>query len=151
MDIVLLQLPGSKADYNFTIRFFEFRNPLGLQCGECGNGGPPACCDDVQSLGNCNMTRPFTCDTSFRFVLRPFGESVKTAPNSGFPFFTTTSGDNSETFNEGTSGLLALPNPFTITIQVTWTVSRYMITHYVDYLIKINSFLVYTGKYTVFH
>ena len=118
------QVSLSEADYSFTIHFFEFRNPLGLQCGECGNGGPPACCDDVQRLENCNMTRPFACDTRFRFLLRPFGAPVETVPNTGFPYFTPSNGFvNSLTFNEGPSGLLALPNPFTITRTETWTVS----------------------------
>ena len=117
----------SKADYSFTIRFFEFRNPFGLQCGECGNGGPPACCDDVQRLENCNTTRPFTCDTRFRFLLRPFGAPVETAPNTGFPIFTPSSieGNNSGTFNEGPSGLLALPNPFIFTRTEEWSVSNF--------------------------
>ena len=115
----------SEASYNFTVRFYEFRNPLGLQCGECGtSGGPPACCDDVQRRENCNMTRPFTCDTRFRFLLRPFGSSVNTAPNTGFPHFTPSNGDNSETFNERPNGLFGLPNPFTFNSIMAWPVSK---------------------------
>ena len=119
-----MQVSISEAQYQFTVRFFEFRNPLGLQCGECGNGGPPACCDDVQRLENCNTTRPFTCDTRFRFLLRPFGAPVETAPNTGFPIFTPSNSlDNSLTFSEGPSGLLALPNPFIFTRTEEWSVS----------------------------
>ena len=118
----LLQVSVSEANYVFTVRFYEFRNPLGLQCGECGSGGPPACCDDVQRNENCNMTRPLTCDTRFRFLLRPFGAPVETAPNTGFPHFTPSHGGNSETFSES---LLGLPNPFTITSTSEWTVRYY--------------------------
>ena len=100
-------------------------DPLGLQCGGCESGGAPVCCDDVEQNENCNMTRPFTCDTRIRFLLRPFGASVETAPNSGYRYFTPSNGGNSHVFNEGPGGLLGLPNPFTITSTDTWTVSYY--------------------------
>ena len=48
---------------------------------------------------------------------------METAPNTGYPYFTRSSGDNSAVFNEGPGGLLALPNPFTITRNEAWTVS----------------------------
>ena len=143
------QVSLSEADFNFTIRFFEFRNPLGLQCGECGNGGPPACCDDTQRLENCNTTRPFNCDTRFRFLLRPFGEPVETAPNTGFPFFTPSNALGTIIiFNQGPSGLLALPNPFTITRTETWTVSSYIIP---SSFFKLTCYIPHTGKDTVLH
>ena len=115
----------SEASYEFTVRFYEFRNPLGLQCGECGSGGPPACCDDVGRKENCinEVIGPLRCDTRFRFMLRPFGSSVETAPTGGFPYFTPSNGGNSDTFNEGPGGFLALPNPFTITRPSEWNVS----------------------------
>ena len=113
----------SEANYNFTIRFYEFRNPLGLQCGGCESGGPPVCCDDVQRNESCTNVPPFTCDTRIRFILRPFGALVETAPNSGFPYFTPSNGGNSLIFNEGPRGLHGLPNPFTITSTDLWTVS----------------------------
>ena len=113
----------SEANYEFTVRFYEFRNTLGLQCGACGNGGAPACCDHVQQRKNCNMTKPFTCDTRFRFSLRPFGASVATAPSRGFPYHTPSNGGNSDTFFEAPGGFLALPNPFTISSASEWTVS----------------------------
>ena len=115
----------SEASYEFKVRFYEFRNPLGLQCGECGSGGPPACCDDhdVQKNESCLNETPFTCDTRFRFLLRPFGASVETAPTGGFPHFTPSNGGNSDMFNEGPGGFLALANPFTITNISEWTVS----------------------------
>ena len=125
-----LQVSLNEASYSFTVRFYAFRNPLGLQCDECGtSGGLPACCDDVQRRENCSMTRPFTCDTRFRFLLRPFGASVETAPNTGFPYFTQGSGDNSETFNEGPSGLFGLPNPFTFNSTMAWPVSKVVLKH----------------------
>ena len=123
--IWLAQVSVSEANYVFTVRFYEFRNPLGLQCGECESGGPPACCDDVQRNENCNMTKPLTCDTRFRFLLRPFGAPVETAPNRGFPHFTPSNGDNTDTFNEGPGGFLALPNPFIINSTSKWMVSNY--------------------------
>ena len=116
----------NEANYNFTVHFYEFRNPLGLQCGACESGGPPVCCDDVQRNENCNMTKPFTCDTRIRFLLRPFGAPVETARTS-YPNFTPSNGGNSEVFNEGSGGLLGLPNPFTITRMDGWTVSCYSI------------------------
>ena len=74
----LLQVSVSGANYVFAVRFYEFRNPLGLQCGVCGSGGPPACCDDVQRNENCTNVPPLTCDTRFRFLLRPFGAPLET-------------------------------------------------------------------------
>ena len=113
----------SEANYNFTVRFYEFRNPLGLQCGGCESGGPPVCCDDVQRQENCLNTQPRACDTRFRFILRPFGAPLATAPSGGFPYFTPSNGGNSEMFNEGPGGFLSRPNPFTITGASAWTVS----------------------------
>ena len=113
----------SEANYEFTVRFYEFRNPLGLQCGGCESGGPPVCCDDVQRQENCLNTPPRTCDTRFRFLLRPFGAPLVTAPTRDFPYFTPSNGGNSETFNEGPGGFLSRPNPFTITNASAWTVS----------------------------
>ena len=110
------------ADYEFTVRFYEFRNPLGLQCGAYESGGAPVCCDDVKRTTDCIQDAPFTCDTRFRFQLRPYGSTVDTAPNRGFPYYTPSNGGNSDTFNEGPGGFLALPNPFTITSQQEWTV-----------------------------
>ena len=139
----------SEADYDFIIGFYEFRNPLGLQCGECGSGGPPACCDDVQRRENCNTTRPFECDTRFRFMLRPFGASLETAPNHNhdFPYIARGKGNNSYTFHEGQQGFLDLDNPFVITMRGQWLVG---------YLLCINKTITtmkycYIGKRTVFH
>ena len=113
----------SEADYDFTIRFYEFRNPLGLQCDECESGGLPACCDDVQRRDNCIRVRPFTCDARFRFMLRRFGAPLETAPNTGFRYFTPSNAGDRSTFNEGPGGFLALPNPFTIVNTQPWPVS----------------------------
>ena len=111
-----------EANYEFSIHFYEFWNPLGLQCGTCESGGTPACCDDPQRTTNCNPEAPFTCDTRFRFKLRPHGAPVDTAPIRGFPHYTPSNGGNSDTFREGPGGFLALPNPFTITSEQAWTV-----------------------------
>ena len=118
----------SKADHQFTIRFYEFRNPLGLQCGACESGGQPACCDEQGTVSNCRNDRPYNCDTRFRFLLRPFGASVGTAPRTGFPHFTPSNGGNSEEFREGPHGLLDLQNPFTINSTAAWTVSCHLAT-----------------------
>ena len=121
----MIQVSISEPKYEFIIHFHEFRNPLGLQCGECGNDRPPACCDEEINANatNCRNDAPLNCDTRFRFVLRAFGASVETAPTRDFPHFTPSNGGNSETFNEGPGGFLALPNPFTITSASEWTVS----------------------------
>ena len=115
-----------RGNYNFTIRFYEFRNPLGLQCGECENGGPPACCDDVQRNESCvnEANGLLRCDTRFRFLLRPFGASAETAPSGGFPYYNARNVmPNSVNFTEGSRGFVDLPNPFTITNESEWMVS----------------------------
>ena len=122
----MIQVSISEADYEFTVHFYEFRNPLGLQCGECGSGGPPACCDDVNRTENCinEADGPLRCDTRFRFTLRPFGASVETAPDSHFPHYNDGNFlPNSITFTEGSNGFRNLPNPYTITNATEWTVS----------------------------
>ena len=119
----MMQVSISEANYEFTIRFYEFRNPLGLQCGECGSGGPPACCDDVNRTENCVNVAPLTCDTRFRFLLRPFNSSVETAPSGRFPHHTPSNAGNSDVFNEGPGAVVGSPNPFTITNASEWTVS----------------------------
>ena len=121
-----MQVSTSEANYKFTVRFYEFRNPLGLQCGACKSGGPPACCDDVQRNESClneGGTNLIRCDTRFRFMLRPFGALVESAPDTGFPHFTKSNGGNSDTFNESSGGLLGIPNPFTINCTSPWNVS----------------------------
>ena len=122
----MTQVSVSEANYQFIIRFDEFRNPLGLQCGECESGRQPACCNDVQRNENCINVPPRTCDTRFRFIVRPFGAPVETAPSGGFPHFTPSNGGNSDTFNEGPGGFLVLPNPFTINSTSEWTASFIM-------------------------
>ena len=56
-------------------------------------------------------------------MLRPFGASAESAPDRGFSHFTKSNGGNSDTFNEGSGGLLGLPNPFTINSTSPWNVS----------------------------
>ena len=118
----------SEANHEFTVRFYEFRNPLGLQYGDCDSGGSPACCDDVDRNESCinedQSVGPHKCDTRFRFLLRLFGASAETTPTRGFPYFTPSNVGNSAIFNEGTGGFLALSNPFTITSTNEWTVNK---------------------------
>ena len=131
--LLFTQISVTEADYDFIIHFYEFHNPLGLQCGECGSGGPPGCCDDVQRRENCNTTKPFTCDTRFRFILRPFGASLETAPNhTSFPHITRGKDNNSYTFSEGPQGFLNLHNPFVITMRGQWLVSSMLYMHKQD-------------------
>ena len=140
----------SEASYEFTVRFYEFRNPLGLQCGTCQSGGPPACCDDVNRTKNCinEENGPLRCDTRFRFMLRSFEASVETAPNTGFPYFNNGNfRPNSINFTEGPNGFKGLSNPYTITKANEWTVSCY--NNYQNPLHK--AFRLYIGKSTVLY
>ena len=115
----MMQVSIAEANYDFIVRFYEFRNPLGLQCRACESGGQPTCCDDAQPNSEvCTNLQP--CVTSFVFLLRPFGETAQTGV---FYLLTRSNGGNSETFNEGPGGFLALSNPFTITNTSEWTVS----------------------------
>ena len=116
-------MSATEARYELTVRFYEFRNPRGLQCGDCGSSGPPACCDDVERIENCTNVAPYTCDTRIRFLLRPFGSPVNTAPNTGYRHFTPSNGGNSKVFDEGPGGLFGLMNPFIFNRTDTWTVS----------------------------
>ena len=120
---LMIQVSISEADYEFSVHFYEFRNHLGLQCGECGSGGSPACCDDVNRIENCinEVKGPLRCDTRFRFILRPFGASVETAPDGHFPHYNAGNFiPNSITFTEKFQNL---PNPYTITNATEWAVS----------------------------
>ena len=119
------------ANYDFTVWFHGFHNPLGLQCGECDSGGRPACCDNAANTANCIPTQPYTCDTRFRFELRPYGAGVETAPARGFPYYTHSYGGNSDDFREGPGGFLALPNPFTIISVQEWTVRQWRIQDFI--------------------
>ena len=107
----MMQISISEAKYEFTVHFYEFQNPLGLQCGECESGGPPACCDDVNRTENCinEDNGPLRCDTRFRFTLRPFEASAETAPDTGFPHYNNRNfKPNSITFTEGPNGLFKI-------------------------------------------
>ena len=140
-----MQVSTSEANYEFTVHFYEFRNPLGLQCGACVSGGPPACCDDVNRTENCTNENngPLRCDTRFRFTLRPYEASVETAPDK-FPHFN--GGNfmpNSITFTEGPEGFNNLQNPYTITNASKWTVSvlKLMNSYYLEFTSKGFSFV----------
>ena len=118
-----------KANYSFTVRFYAFRNPLRLQCSRCLNGGQPACCDNpwpvVSNISCTLITVP--CETGFRFMLRPYGAPVDTAPtrNVDFPqdyITTAVIRDDSILFDTGRRAFRGLPNPFTLTSTDQWNV-----------------------------
>ena len=124
--LLLRQVAIVQADFEFTILFYEFHNPLGLQCSQCSSNaaGHPVCCDDIHRMNNCTNVAPYTCDTRFRFMLRPYGAPIGTAPSRDFPYFTPSNAGNSHTFPMGRpGGFLALPNPYTISHGGPWTVS----------------------------
>ncbi len=112
-----------KANYEFTVRFYKFRNPHGLQCGQCLNGGQPACCDNPERHIFCTSN---ACETRFRFMLRPYEAPVDTAPtkNTSFPYITpASSGNRHMEFTTGSRAFLGLPNPFHLTSTDQWSVS----------------------------
>lgn len=112
------------ANFQFIVVFYEFHNSLGLQCSHCSVGGRPSCCDDIERFENCTNVKPYTCDTKFRLMLRPYGSPIKTAPLHGFPYYTPSNAANSYYFPIGPGGFLALPNPFNTTHIGPWTVSE---------------------------
>ena len=76
---------------------------------------------------------------------------METAPNTGYPYFTPGSGGNSAVFNEGPGGLLALPNPFTITFRCeAWRV-RASLVYNSQYYEILLLFCCILGKDTVLH
>lgn len=122
----------SLANYDITVRFYEFRNPLRLQCSQCLNGGQPACCDNPES--NVSCANP--CETGFRFMLRPYEAPVDTAPirNEDFPYLTPATDSNRRIeFDTGSRAFLRLSNPFTLTSTDRWNV-RYLNYMYLSLL-----------------
>ena len=114
-----------KANFDFTVRFYEYWNPTGL-CAECGTNGVPVCCDDPLLTETCQNTGVFRCDTRFRYILRPFNASLETAPSDWISQYFTPSltNLNHETFREGNGGFLGSPNPNNLTNTSTLTVSH---------------------------
>ena len=112
-----------QAKFDFTVHFYEYWNPTGL-CGECGIDGIPACCDDTTLTDNCSNIGVKRCDTRFRFILRPYGASVKTAPSDNYEYYTrSVTNEIHDTFKQGSGGFLSLPNPHTSYNTTAWTVS----------------------------
>lgn len=110
------------ANYEFTVRFYEFNNPQRLQCGECLNGGQPACCD----IPGHNFSCSNNCETRFRFMLRSYEAPVDIAPtqNTDFPYITPgSSGKQHDVFMTGSRAFLGLSNPFHLTSTDRWNVS----------------------------
>ena len=118
--MLMIQVSITEASYDFIVRFYEFRNPLGLDCEVCEVGGLPSCCDASQQNSE-TCTNSLPCATGFVFLLRRFG-SVNVDRTVVFAHSTPGNGGNSATFNEGPGGFLALSNPFTITNGSEWTV-----------------------------
>ncbi len=110
-------------------------------CNKCWPAIVPVCCDDrLLRNTNCNNTREESCDTRFRWTIRPFAASLETRPsnilNPGNPtnyFFTNcpTSPNSvcpfpqvSTTFPQGPLGFLGVAaNPLPVVSGTMWTVS----------------------------
>ena len=111
-----------RAKYDFSVLFYEYFNPTGL-CAECGTGGTPACCDNFNFTSQC-LHIVESCDTAFRFIQRPYGALVETAPDRGYDDYTRSHTNREhEVFNEGKGGFLSLENPHTRANLTAWNVS----------------------------
>ncbi len=143
-----------RGDFVLTVNFINYTNPTGL-CAECAVSlsdvasadqlPPPVCCDDRPFRNtNCNITGEESCDTRFRWTIRPFGASLETrppsVPNPGNPsnyFFTNcpTSPNSvcpfpqvSTTFPQDPLGFLGVAaNPLPVVSGTPWTVSYLVI------------------------
>lgn len=135
-----------RAKYEFTVLFYEYINPTGL-CAECGVGGTPACCDDFNFTSHCLHIGEESCDTAFRFIQRPYGASVETAPERGYQDFTRSHTNRyHEVFSKGTGGFLSLPNPHTRANRTAWRVSDskpyYMNTRCINCMKKVIHIII---------
>ena len=133
-----------KADYTLTVKFINYTNPSGL-CAECLtrlgdvplNDIVPVCCDEMPlRTDNCNNVRESRCDTRFRWILREYGGSLETRPETTSTSNTThyfnscgqssaacPFSEMSQTFEEGDMAFLGEPNPFLVTSTNPWRVS----------------------------
>ena len=140
----------SRGDFILTVNFINYTNPTGL-CAECetklenvtsADQLTPVCCDEsLFRSDNCNNTGEARCDTRFRWIIRPFGASLKRRPASkpkaaNPPYYFTDCNisldtcpfsEMSTTFSQGPTGFLGVAaNPLTIANPPTltsWTVS----------------------------
>ncbi len=141
------------SEFILTVNFINYTNPTGL-CAECtvplsdvasADQLVPVCCDDRPFRNtNCNNTGEDRCDTRFRWIIRPFGESLETRPETILnavnpPYcFTDCSmspstcpfSEMSTTFGQGPTALLGVtenPLPVSTTNFTAWTVSSWFL------------------------
>ena len=112
-----------RANYDFSVLFYDFHNPTNLGCDECCRfyNETKRCCDDLDRTSNCSNQ---DCDTQFRFRLFPYTYSAQhVGPNMHpdyLPLFRVAS------FMLGVpvqQGLTGLRNSSTIVNRNPWTVS----------------------------
>ena len=97
------------------------------------------------------MTRPFTCDTRFRFLLRQFGAPLETAPSGVLPHFTPSNGSNSDEFSEGPGAIFPLPNLYIISSMFEWKVSSLCTFSTIKISRPRLTYPCPTGKDTILH
>ncbi len=149
-----------KGDFELLVNLINYTNPSGL-CAECltrldqvtnATQLVPVCCNDEPiSAGKCDNTGDTSCDTRFRWTIRPFGASLETRParattpsteNPPPPlyFFTDCTlstntcpfSEISATFSQGQTGFLGVTeNPLVVSEPdlATWRVSIMSITY----------------------
>ncbi len=127
------------------VNLVNYTNPTGL-CAECQTplytsnpeGIIPVCCDELPyKNNNCNNTGVTSCDTRFRWTIRPFGASLETRSEIGFAGFTDCTLSNttcpfseiSATFSQGEGGILGVTdNPLIINSSLSTPVGTCMYT-----------------------
>ena len=139
------------GEFILTVNLVNYTNPTGL-CAECSfplshvasaDQLVPVCCDDRPLTNtNCNNTGEERCDTRFRWIIRPFGASLETRPetvvNADNPPYSFTHcpmspstcpfSEMSTTFSQGPTALLGVtqnPLPVSNTNVTAWTVSSF--------------------------
>ncbi len=114
------------------VNLVNYTNPSGL-CAECqmpNTSNPmnktlgPVCCDELPyKSDNCTNTGNTSCDTRFRWTIRPFGSSLETRPEMDFANFTNCDlspntcpfSEMNATFNQSKGGILGVSdNPLII-------------------------------------
>ncbi len=121
------------------VNLVNYTNPSGL-CAECQKplntsnieGTILVCCDELPyKSSNCVNTGNQSCDTRFRWTIRPFGASLEMRPTSGYAGFTDCTlspstcpfSKMSQIFSQGLGGILNVTdNPLIITLKLSWTV-----------------------------
>ncbi len=137
-----------RANFVLRVNFINYTNPTGL-CAECAvllsdvasvDQLVPVCCDDQPFRNtNCNNTGEESCNTRFRWTIRPFGASLETRPvtmpfAANPPYFFTDCtlsptlicpfSEMSRTFLQDPLGFLGVAsNPLPVVSRTMWTVS----------------------------